>query len=162
MAEPRPVLASGPSLTARQAQVSAFNAAHPVGSPILVWVGRYRDGQPIATEVAAPARCAGRTGPMVLVRDEGWIALTHIFHRRGRADRRELFLDASRIAVERAELRLDPSVAQDLRIAAGRRGITAGELACLIVEVVVRHSLIDAVLEDGAQTRARRRYREAA
>lgn len=138
-------------------QVEAFNAAHPVGSPILVWVGHFRDGQPIAAEVAAPARCAGFAEPMVLVREHGWIALTHIFHGRGRPYRTELFLDARRIEAVTTALRIDPSDAERLRAAARPRGISAGELARRIVEAVVRDGLIDAVLDDAAQTRARRR-----
>lgn len=160
MARVRPTLTPGPSPTLRQARVAAFNAAYPVGAPILVWVGQYRDGQPVATEVEAPARCAGKTGPMVLVRDHGWIALTHVFHRADPAEQRELFLDARRIDVESAELRVAPAIAEGLRLAAAARGIRAGELARRIVETVARDGLIDAVLEDGA--RARRRYGEAA
>lgn len=160
MARPRPTLTPGPSPTLRQTRVAAFNAAYPVGAPILVWVGQYRDGQPVATEVEAPARCAGKTGPMVRVRDHGWIALTHVFHRTHPAEQRELFLDARRIDVESAELRVAPAIAEGLRLAAAARGIRAGELARRIVETVARDGLIDAVLEDGA--RARRRYGEAA
>lgn len=162
MARLRPTLTPGPSQTLRQARVAAFNAAYPVGTPILVWVGQHRDGQPVATEVEAPARCAGRTGPMVLVREHGWIALTHVFHRNDQAEARELFLDARRIEAESAELRLAPALAESLRVAAAARGTSAGELACRIIEAVVRDGLIDAVLEDGAQTRARHRYGEAA
>ena len=162
MARLRPTLTPGPSPTLRQASVAAFNAAYPVGAPILVWVGQYRDGQPVATEVEAPARCAGRTGPMVLVRDHGWIALTHVFHRADPAEQRELFLDARRIEIESAELRVAPAIAEGLRLAAAARGTAAGELARRIVESVVREGLVDAVLEDGAETAARRRYGEAA
>ena len=154
----RPTLTPGPSQTLRQARVAAFNAAYPVGTPILVWVGQHRDGQPVATEVEAPARCAGRTGPMVLVRDHGWIALTHVFHRNDPDEARELFLDARRIDAEGAELRVKPIVAEGLRAAATARRTSVGELVCRIVEAVVRDGLIDAVLEDGAQTRARHRY----
>lgn len=162
MARLRPTLTPGPNPTLRQARVAAFNAAYPVGAPILVWVGQYRDGQPVATEVEAPARCAGRTGPMVLVRDHGWIALTHVFHRTDPAEQRELFLDARRIAIESAELRVAPAIAEGLRLAAAARGTAAGELARRIVETVVREGLVDAVLEDGVETAARRRYGEAA
>ena len=160
MSRLRPTLTPGPGPTLRQARVAAFNAAYPVGAPILVWVGQFRDGQPIATEVEAPARCAGKTGPMVLVRDHGWIALTHVFHRADPAEQRERFLDARRIDVESAELRVTPAIAEGLRLAAAARGIRAGELARRIVETVARDGLIDAVLEDRA--RARRRYGEAA
>ncbi|MCX4194512.1 hypothetical protein OMR07_02225 [Methylobacterium organophilum] len=160
MARLRPTLTPGPSPTLRQARVAAFNAAYPVGTPILVWVGQYRDGQPVATEVEAPARCAGKTGPMVLVREHGWIALTHVFHRANPSEQRELFLDARRIEIESAELRVAPAIAEGLRLAAAARGIRAGELARRIVETVTQDGLIDAVLEDGARTH--RRYGEAA
>ncbi|MET3485416.1 hypothetical protein [Methylobacterium sp. 1973] len=160
MARLRPALTPGPGPTLRQARVAAFNAAYPVGAPILVWVGQYRDGQPVATEVEAPARCAGKTGPMVLVREHGWIALTHVFHRADPTEQRELFLDARRIEIESAELRVAPAIAEGLRLAAAARGIRAGELARRIVETITRDGLIDAVLEDGARTH--RRYGEAA
>lgn len=162
MSRLRPTVTPGPSLTLRQARCAAFNAAYPVGSPILVWVGKHRDGQPASTVVEEPARCAGRTGPMVLVREHGWIAITHVFLRNDPAEQRELFLDARRIEIESAELRVDPAVAARLRLAAAARNTSAGELARSIVEIVTRDGLIDAVLEDAAATRARRRYGEAA
>lgn len=148
--------AAAPS-THYERQVEAFNAAHPVGSQILVWLGSFRDGQPVAVEIAAPARHGSFAEPMVLVRAHGWIALTHVFHGRGRPYRTELFLDAQRIEAVSTALRINPDDAERLRAAAGPRGITAGELARRIVEAVVRDGLIDAVLDDGAQTRARRR-----
>lgn len=140
-----------------RARCDAFNAAHPVCTPILVWVGRFRDGQPVATEVAARARCDGLTEPMVLTSDHGWIALTHVFERGDRPDRRELFLDAQHIDASSAPLRIAPADAEVLRAAAASRGIDAGELARRIVEAVARDGLVDAVLDDAAQTRARRR-----
>lgn len=155
-------ISASAALDRYQHQVDPFNAAHPVGSPILVWVGHYRDGQPVSAEVAAPARCAGFAEPMVLVRDHGWIALTHVFHGRGRPYRTELFLDARRIEAVCEPLRIDPVDAERLRAAASPRGVTAGELARRIVEAVVRDGLIDAVLDDRAEIAARRRYGEAA
>lgn len=143
-------------------QIETFNAAHPVGSSILVWLGSFRDGLPVAVEIAAPARLGFFAEPMVLVRAHGWVALTHVFHARGRPYRTELFLDARRIEAVSTPLRIDPADAERLRAAASPRGITAGELARRIVEAVVRDGLIDAVLDDGAQTAARRRYGEAA
>ncbi|MDH2313093.1 hypothetical protein [Methylobacterium brachiatum] len=157
----RPVLEPAPSLTARQAQVAAFNAAHPVGSPILVWVGRARDGQPFASEVAAPARCGGRTGPMVLARDHGWVALSHVFQPGACPGRQELFLDASCIEAESAPLRLDPAAVEALQVAGAARGLPASVLARRIVEATARDGLIDAVLDDGVPNRANRRVRRA-
>lgn len=143
-------------------QVEAFNDAHPVGSAILVWLGSFRDGRPVSVEIAAPARYYGFAEPMVSVRDHGWVALTHVFHGRGRPSRTELFLDARRIEAVTTALRIDPADAERLRAAAGRRGITAGELARRIVQAVARDGLIDAVLDDRAEIAARRRYGEAA
>lgn len=145
-----------------EARCEAFNAANPVGSAILVWFGGARDGRPVSAEVTDPARiersCAE---PRVRVRGFGSIALSRVFQE-GVPGRREIVLNGRRIDLEDAELRVSPHVADALREAAAERQISATELINRLIEAVAADSLIDAVLDDGAQTRARRRYRDAA
>lgn len=140
----------------------AFNAAHPVGSSILIWLGAAHNGRPVCAEVVQPARLGRRSSePRVRVRGFGAIALSQVFERVASGER-ELIIDGRQIEVEEAELRVSPATAHALRSAAAKREISATELVNRLVEAIAADGLVDAVLEDGAQRRARRRYREAA
>jgi hypothetical protein len=56
----------------------AWNAAHPVGTPVLAWPGT-RDDEPLVTRTRTPAWTLGHGAAVVSVEGRsGGIALTHI------------------------------------------------------------------------------------
>lgn len=57
---------------------------------------------------------------------------------------------------------LDPAAAAALRMAGASRSLSASEIGRRLIEAAARDGLIDAILDDGVQTIANHRFREAA
>lgn len=75
-----------PTTEQMQAQCDAFNAAHPVGSPIEVWTGLI-EGAPKAAKVREPAQIlSGHTAVVYIDVGRGCVALTHVRGRGGLTD----------------------------------------------------------------------------
>ncbi|PWE32754.1 hypothetical protein DDZ14_08385 [Maritimibacter sp. 55A14] len=101
-------------------------------------------GYPSRTAAVVALRNQGKTfaqiGRMIGITAKTASALAHSAQRSHRHDLNEIRPDAV----------LDGEAINALQPYATRRGLTVGELVCLLIETVVEDQIIDAVLDDGA------------
>ncbi len=72
-------------MTTEKARVDAFNAAHPIGTPVKFWPG-LREGDGLDSQTRSGAWLVGGHTPVVLIENyAGGIALTHVEPRQSTA-----------------------------------------------------------------------------